>query len=292
MEVYVQIQPKQPITFMLTDAHTHKHVHVGPNTFTVTLFGNKHGHDWSLAQLADNERSREYRDRLNDVHRALNLGYAYVVDATEFNTRILQPSDFTVRTLSGHRFLQAPGLPAEGMSLRVGEAGVQSPAGCLTIVMARYNSFGSRRFDPIKAHAGRWSLVARRGVDRTHESVCHAMLERLDVGTPHEAQDVWVKLLWGIRGEEFPHTLNTSEHAETNTWLWQYLGKSGWRKGTSCVDGIMYLDLAMIAKAQLMQRGVPEAHINLDDAYLPSLGVYKDGGRGKPRNLVVVKRLS
>lgn len=273
-------------------AHTHIHFGLGPNKFAATLFGSKHGHNWSTSLMHSAERD-EYVARLGRVLRDLNVGQAYTVDATEFNTKILHPRVFGAhKQLAGHCYRQALGQPAEGLSLERGDAAFQSPAGCMTIVMSRYNSYDSRTIDPIKAHAGRWSLVRPRNSERRHESVCHAILERLHVDTPQEARDVWVKILWGIRPGDFPHPLSHSEYADTNNWLRYYIDKCGWGQGTRVRDEVAYFDLASIAKAQLMQRGVPEAHIDLTHAYLPHTDVYKDGGRGKPRNLVVVKRVS
>lgn len=271
-------------------AHTHLHFALGPNKFAATLFGSKGG-NWSVGGLS--RKDNEYHERLGRVGCDLQLGEIFIVDATDFNTRILGPQDFPVRhQLAGHSCHRAPGSPAEGMSLGIGDAGVQSPAGCLTIVMSRHNSFDSRVIKPIKLHAGRWSLIRPRDSHRKHESVCYAALEALSVDTPHEAKDVCVKILWGLPGAKFPHPLDNSEHAESNTWLWWYIRKNGWTQGSTYADGVAYLDLAMIAKAQLMQRGVPESNIDLKHAYLPREGVHQDGRRGQPRNLVVVKRLS
>ncbi len=271
---------------MLELAHTHLTFDLGPNQFTATLFGSEY--NWSLSQLGNNE----YCDRLGRVLVSLNVGHAYMVDATEFNTVLHDPSCFcTSRSLGRHYLRQAPGRPAEGMSLKPGDAGVQSPAGCLTIVMSRHNSSATRAIDPIKAHAGRWSLMRPRGSSRQHESVCYSMLERLDVDTPYEARDVWVKILWGIRQEHFPHPLVDSMYADTNRWLVDYAKQRGWGAGITVKNDTAYLDLAFIAQAQLMQRGVPERQINVQHALLPNMGVHTTGGAGKPRNLVVIKCL-
>ncbi len=271
---------------MLELAHTHLTFTLGPNQFTATLYGSEY--NWSLSQLGQ----QEYCDRLGHVLCCLNVGHAYMVDATEFNTVLHDPSCFcTSRHLGRHYLRQALGRPAEGMSLKPGDAGVQSPAGCLTIIMSRHNSQGLLAIDPLKAHAGRWSLLRPRGSNRQHESVCYSMLEKLGVDTPYEARDVWVKILWGIRQQNFPHPLADSPYANGNCWLVDYAKHSGWGGGVTVKDHTAYLDLAYIAQAQLMQRGVPERQIDLGHALLPTTGVFTQGGAGKPRNLVVIKRL-
>ncbi len=261
---------------------------LGPHAFCAALYGDKEGFNWSTSLLAGIGR-REYCGRLQSVIDTLLVKRAFTVNATQFNARILDQSVFAAKHYPGGCTLYQSSLPAEGVSLLPGDAALQSPAGCYTIVMGRYNSFDSRVVRPVKAHMGRWSLIRPRGSHRKHESVCHAMLDHLDVCTRNEVEGVWVKILWGIRKEHFPHPMHQDHpHADTNRWLWWYVRKHGWDKGSQNVNDVAYLDLAMIAKAQLMERGVPEHQIDLRDAYLPP-GTYWDGRKGAPRNLVVVK---
>ncbi|HEY4501982.1 MAG TPA: hypothetical protein VJJ20_02865 [Candidatus Paceibacterota bacterium] len=264
---------------------------LGPCAFTAQFHGSEGGHNWSTSQLIG-PNAEAYKTRLDKVFSSHGIREAHTVNATEFNTVILSPGDFSLKkSLSTSCYWQAPENPAEGLSLPVGHTAFQGPAGCYTIVASRYNSHDRRVYDPVKAHAGRWSLIRPRTVFRKHESVCYAVLEKLGVGTPYEAKDVWVKILWGIRPEEFPHKLREGPHADTNTWLWWYVNKNGWASGSIVQGDIAYFSLAMIAKHQLMQRGVPAHQIKLEHADLPP-GAYKDGRANQPRNLVVVKRLS
>ena len=291
MQVQLKEHPTRHNMFGL--AHTHLRFELGPNKFAATLFGNKGGYNWSVGGLTRGDP--EYHERLGRVGCDLQLSNIFVTNATEFNTLILHPRDFTVQhPLGGDRCCRRPsGKPAEGMSLGVGDAGLQSPAGCLTIVMGRHNSFDSRVIEPVKTHAGRWSLIRPRGSHRKHESVCYAALETLDaLRDRREAKDVRVKILWGLPGDKFPHPLKDSPHADTNRWLAYYVDKNGWAAGMSIQKDNLFLDLAHIAKSQLMQRGVPAHQIDLTHAYLPREGAYLDGREGQPRNLVVVKRLS
>jgi hypothetical protein len=263
---------------------------LGPHAFAAQFYGSEDGHDWSKSQLAGPDADA-YKTRLYGAFAKFGECDWYTVNATEFNTVIHSPRDFSIKKpLREGYYWQAPS-PAEGLSLPVGSAAFQNPAGCFTIVASRYNSHDRKVYDPIKAHMGRWSVVRPRTSFRKHESVCYSILEKLGVDTPYEARDVWVKILWGIRPEDFPHKLVDSPYADTNNWLRWYVNKNGWGGGSTVQGDTAYFNFAMIAKHQLMQRGVPERHIDLEHASLPP-GAYKDGRPGQPRNLVLVKRTS
>lgn len=278
-----------PAPGMLTLAHTHLRFELGGHRFAATLFGSKHGLDWSVSQLDDPTRGVEYAHRLGGILCALNVGDAFVANATQFNARVGDPSKFSRKRQVGGHFLCLAAKPYEGTQLAGGNAGVQSPAGCLTMVVVRPGHL------PVKAHAGRWSLINRyRQIqmgrpDNDPENVCSASLERLGVRSRKDASEVRVKILWGIAPHLFPHPL-CGEHAATNRWLQSYAAA---RWGEECArerDGIMYLDIARIAQMEFLQWGVLQEHVDTSHAVLPQ-GAYTNGSVGKPRNLVVVKCL-
>jgi hypothetical protein len=274
---------------MLSQAHTHHPFKLCGMDFTATLFGGPR--DWSLNQLSD-PRAEEYRQRLGYVLIDLQVGRTFATNTTQFNANLLEPAQFDLQLRVGSHMLScAPHLPADGTSLKIGEAIVQSPSGCLVFVAARPGR------DPWVPHGGRWCFIDPHEVrygspdeGRRNYSVVYAVMEKLEARRPEEIAEIEVAAFWSIPAARFPHDRDDEKHGEINDSLYNHLYRAGMQDCVLERGRVFYPDLPRILAHQFIARGVPEKNIDLTRAYLPPQEVHLNGSKGAPRNLVIIKR--
>jgi hypothetical protein len=276
------------------------HENVGPVRFSVIIMGKtfKGGvtdMNWSLKPLQrpeDAMMNRELCSRLAITFGAMGVSRVFAPSPVAFNAAFVRTSSLRteIKLSSNVSMFRNGAIPADVVTLEPGEAGAFSAGGCPLIVASN-----GRRLT--MAHAGRnclldRSLVAGGPATRVNASVVDTMMTTLRQMGSAEGIKVWV--YGSIKPKDYPHKLH-GEHAAFNSAMQDYIAREWGVGGAESVqdsEGVINFDMPKLIRAQFERHGVPRGCVNLHFAYLPDTGVWSDGKKDYPRNLVAIARYS
>lgn len=259
--------------------------------------------NWTLLpfqKTGDGVRNFEKADAISKIARTLGASNILAPTPTKFNGKVCASAELTVRIRlpCGVTLLRNPKVFAEGCELRVGDAICWSLGGCMVIVFV----YRSRVF---AVHAGMLSLMDKKLImtgnldpDRSHFSVVHAVLAQL--GCDVVCEEVHARILFPIGKEALVNHLQHAEHGAFNRAMLRYAKMHWVPYDGGCVDlrgNNMHVDIARIARAQLIQAGVPTKNIWIDDVPVDERAGahhtrHEDPARRLMRNLAMVKRIN
>lgn len=234
------------------------------------------GSDWSLGPLqepADAAKNPKLARKLRDAMRHLEADRVYAPNPTAFNAEIIPPSLIDKRLVLGGGIIlfRNKAAPADGTFLRSPrDAGIFSAGGCGMLV-AVY------RGQMIFAHAGRECLLDRVWVKsqgahggRRNISVVDSIMQAFCLESLKELAQMHVWPMWFIKPQDFRHMLDDPdpEHRKYNAAARSYLP---WLYNETCVtpiEGGVLIDLAHIARLQLLRHDLPEENIHMEHCYL------------------------
>ncbi len=250
------------------------------------------GNNWSLKPLqesGDEKKHPELAARLNNALYGIGATTALAPYPAEANGKVVHPPELYKHIKLGPVYLyRNKERPADATFLPYYKwAGIFSAGGCGVVVISYKNQL-------MFGHAGRESLLDRTRVKtegREHgrsKDLIDNMLDALKIKAGEEHL-VYAWPLYFIKPEHFAHRFDDPDpdHAVYNRAAAQYLPKEFAEFGSVDTKGIN-IDLSLIAKSQLLRRGVPEENVFLSHSYLDD--ALPTTRRGGGRYLVAVVR--
>lgn len=269
-------------------------VSLGHSDVTVSAWtpedANRYGFsNWSLKPIQTRDDATRHHALANGLRAAISsMGArrAYAPNVAMASATIISADELKKRILLGNiELYRDKEVPADGVSLRPGDAFVMSTAGCPIIIATAGEHV-------IVAHAGRDSLIERNAVlgkpSRQHMSIVYAVIEEF-LKRGESLNRIAMCMLFSIPTELFDHHPRHPEHGAYNRALVTMVDTL-WHGSTVRKDENVFLDMESVFVNQAREMGVRCAWATHSLRNFPSLAHTRDGKDPSRRNLFVVKR--